>query len=267
MQTARIKRPFGFTLIEILTVVSIIGILAAMLMPALSAARERGRRVGCISNLRQIGLAVATYSSDYQNHTPTADWNFVDPTVTRRSVTWDYILVYRGYATPKLFQCPNDRRFPTVQSSGGGTIMVYPCSYGMVVGQGNNTPTDKNPPGNYWIGGSRITCPWLTNSLTAIVGEYISDPYNVHPSVQQGGIDRNLNPYMNSPSVSDGGTFQPNSLHLPSNRVAGNYLFMDGHVEWVERFTPNMSSTDPNLMAMFPPVPSGLPASTVVPCP
>ena len=63
----------GFTLIELLVVIVIIAILAALLLPALATARERGRRVACTSNLRQIALGVSAYSYDNRSVIPRSD--------------------------------------------------------------------------------------------------------------------------------------------------------------------------------------------------
>jgi prepilin-type N-terminal cleavage/methylation domain-containing protein/prepilin-type processing-associated H-X9-DG protein len=58
----------GFTLIELLVVVAIIGILAGLLLPSLSAAKERGKSAACVNNLRQIGLAIQMYWDDHHGN-------------------------------------------------------------------------------------------------------------------------------------------------------------------------------------------------------
>jgi len=70
METKMVSFRRAFTLIELLVVIAIIAILAALLLPALAAAKERARRAACLSDLRQIGIAIQSYSSDFDGCIP-----------------------------------------------------------------------------------------------------------------------------------------------------------------------------------------------------
>ncbi len=135
MTTWERRQRRGFTLIELLVVIAIIAILAAMLLPALTNAKEKARRVGCKTALRQLGLALQMYGGDNRDKLPQGPRDDgVTHTIWISTNTFNAI---RQYSATNMSTCP----------SLAGTFQYYQYPYGWVIGYSYNGAHKKPWPG------------------------------------------------------------------------------------------------------------------------
>lgn len=201
----------GFTLLEILIVIAIISILAAILFPVFGRARENARRSSCQSNLKQIGLAVLQYSQDYDETMP----------ITGSNSGGDVVGLLQPYTKQSfgqgIWKCPSH----ALMTDGNGWTSSYGYNFEFLLVPGPDYPhTYPNGFDNAGVSLSFLARPaetlcFVDHNVISVAGVPNSQLYSYVARPGEATTDDQLG--------------RPDLRHLER----ANVLFCDGHVKSV----------------------------------
>lgn len=217
----------GFTLIELLVVIAIIAVLASILFPVFARAKDNARSSGCLSNSRQIGLALMMYAADNKDGFPFARMMMEGP--MKSMATWlDSVEKYGSSGL--LHRCPSDS---SALWDAPDPAMRRRTTYGI-----NGYFTPNHPP--YWgLKSSNIpnpsTCVVATELAPTLNKDHFMPMFWGNPPRVQNSMVQN--------GQWDPAKAEPKTLAIRVHQGRANYVFADGHAARHE-FTDSWRQSD-----------------------